>query len=257
MSADCNCKKEEPSKPEVITGPRGPKGSPGRDGQPGGMGPRGPRGYPGERGPQGTTGPRGSQGLRGPQGPAGNNGTNGETGPAGPAGPAGPTGPTGPSSPTGAQFVGITQFTAPADSTDEVLVFSLPILPDTLVAGRTFETKVSGIITQQSSPTGTYTFELRLNGAPLISFISDASTAIAALPFEVDIATVIRSIGATGKCISSGSLSIEGTQVTLDSVPESTIDTTDTNTLSFVMFAGEADPTTGPTTIETARVLAF
>jgi hypothetical protein len=154
-----------------------------------------------------------------------------------------------------AQGIPIARVQVPASSTTKTLVYSCVMAANYLAAGKKINMRMNGTITQRSNLAAFFTITLENAGGVLLSWTTPASTAMAALAFELDLRTVCRSIGVTGSTISYGKFSTSGTANSGVMGTVTTVDTTADSTLYVYMTANENNAGTGPVNVEMAETI--
>ena len=156
--------------PMGATGPQGPRGPIGPQGATGGVGPQGPVGPIGPQGPAGATGATGATGPQGPVGPVG---------PQGPAGATGATGATGPQGPAGTNDVIYASNAGGAVAPSSIIPLTFNTATPTTTMSVSADavnlaetgTYLISFFANGSIPTGDFTVQLYLNGAPIANEI--------------------------------------------------------------------------------------
>jgi hypothetical protein len=153
------------------------------------------------------------------------------------------------------QGVPIARVAVPASSTTKTLVYQVPMAATYLTAGKKLNMRLNGTITQRNNGSAFFTFTLEYAGSTILTFTTPASTAMAALPFEIDLRSVCRSIGAAGSMISFGKFITNGAVNSSVMGAVTTINTTASNTLSVYITCNENNASTGPVNVEMAETI--
>ena len=143
---------------------------------------------------------------------------------------------------TSKDSINITTVTANANSTSDQNLMSYDIPANALNAGsRTIKISIKGIYTTRAGQTPTITFKLKLDGATIITFVSNTTTAAATdIPFEIEVYIICSSAGATGAAVAKGHLHFDDnataggnakTHLDTNNVPLTSIDFTQVLTL--------------------------
>lgn len=156
-----------------------------------------------------------------------------------------------------AQSILIARVAVPASSTTKTLVYSIPMAANYLTAGKKINMRLNGTITQRNNAAAFFTFTLENAGGVLLTWTTPASTAMAALPFELDVRSVCRSIGASGSMISYGKFLTNAAANSSVMGAVVTVDTTADNTLYIYVTANESNAGTGPVNVEMAETLCL
>jgi hypothetical protein len=156
-----------------------------------------------------------------------------------------------------AQSIPIARVAVPASSTTKTLVYSVPMAANYLTAGKKINMRLNGTITQRNNGSSFFTLTLEYAGSAVLTFTTPASTAMAALPFEIDLRSVCRSIGAAGSMISFGKFITNGAVNSSVMGAVTTINTTASNTLSVYITCNENNASTGPVNVEMAETLCL